>query len=493
MPYFSSLIFSLLFCVFTFQSSADIIDYGKEFSGVYEYQLRNGLGKQIDHEIPLGPIAGKALVLFDAREATITELWDNGPGAVAGLKVGDRILKLNDKKFKKYSSQSGAPSEGFPETLGHAILEAQDSGKPLLFTVEREDEEIDLEVPLPKLPNFSQTFPSDCPRSDLHIKTAADYLARIQKKDGQWLHFGCTNGWTALALLATGDKKYMPNIKKTAYSLIQRYQVEEDPSSLSHEELIKRVGALDNWHHAVAGIFLAEYYLATGDKKVLNAIDMCCRRLEARLEPKTGRLGHQDTELPYKGFGLVIINTQAHILWGLSARIHDMERDWKGWELSMQAVKDATKTDGAVGYNKASPGQKQAAARSGSLVTGLVLADRDSKMQRQIGSWLYDNHHTFPDTHSMTSLGILYGFMGMKNTSPNKLSKVYKNYRWMYALTTPPNTEAGVYYYGCRDNTNGDKYINYNQVGNWLTIMTLCTQRNDTLWAFGNRTPNWMK
>ena len=32
-------------------------------------------------------------------------------------------------------------------------------------------------------------------------------------------------------------------------------------------------------------------------------------------------------------------------------------------------------------------------------------------------------------------------------------------YQWMHALTTPPNVKDGVYYYGCCDNHNGDKYL----------------------------------
>lgn len=470
--------------------TADPKKYGRDFRGSYFPTLRNGLGEKHDHEIPLGPIAGKALVLYDGKEATITELWDKGPGAESGLQVGDRILKLNGKKFHSYSSASGAPPKGFPEALGLGILSSQATRTPLILTLERDGKEQTLSIALPALPTFRKTFPLDCPRSDFQVQIAADYLASQQKDDGSWQFQNYGNAWSALALLATGNKQYSRQIKLTAQKFVKKYEMGTSPS---HEELVARLGALDNWSHAMAGIFLAEYYLATGDKSVLKTIDACCRRLEARLEPETGRLGHQDTQLPYGGFGLVIINTQAHILWGLAARINDMEWNWEPWELSMLAVKAAVQTPGAVGYSKASRGQKQSAPRSGSLATGLVLAEQDSKMQREIGDWLGENRYTFPDTHSMTSLGIVYGFMGLKNTNPKKLPDCYQDYQWMYALTTPPHAKDGVYYYGCRDNHNGDKYIKYQHVGNWITIMTLCAHRNDTLWSFGNRTHNWFK
>ena len=69
------------------------------------------------------------------------------------------------------------------------------------------------------------------------------------------------------------------------------------------------------------------------------------------------------------------------------------------------------------------------------MATGLVLADRGAKMQREMGSWLSENRRTFPDTHSMASLGIIYGFMGLTNTNSKELPSYYEDYQWMDALT----------------------------------------------------------
>ena len=486
------LAFFSIHALFSQMTSAevDLKQYGKEFSGNYFPELRNGLDQKLDHEIPLGPIAGKALVLYEKKEATITELWPKGPGAKAGLKVGDRIVKLNNKRFNAYSKEAGGEPKGVPEALGHAIIDSQASGSPLIFGLNRNGKNLTVDVDLPKLPAFSKKFSTDCPRTKLQIKLAANYLAKIQKKDGSWIVQDYANAWNALALLATGDSKYKPHIKRAAQRFNKKYKMKPNPTK---KELISRLGGLDNWRHAMVGIFLAEYYLATGDKSVLSTIKTCCRRLEARIQPQTGRLGHQDIKLAYGGFGLVIINTQAHILWGLTAQIQDLEWDWEPWELSMRAVKDAIRTAGAVGYSKASPGQKQSGARSGSMATGLALVNRDKKMLRDMGKWLSENHRQFPDTHSMTSLGLVYGFMGLKNAKPKEIPGCHEDYRWMYALTTPPNSNAGVYYYACRHNHVGDKYLKKEQVGNWVTILTLSAHKNDTLWCFGNRKKNWYK
>ena len=63
----------------------------------------------------------------------------------------------------------------------------------------------------------------------------------------------------------------------------------------------------------------------------------------------------------------------------------------------------------------------------------------------------------------------------------------------MYSLVTPANFDHGSYYYDCRSNHGGDGYCNRRLVGNWVTLITRCAHRNDTLWVFGNRTKGWYR
>ncbi len=465
--------------------------YGKKFSGAYFPKLRNGLGQKVDHEVPLGPIAGKALALFHGKEATITELWPKGPGAKAGLKVGDRIIKVNGKSFSEYPPEKGDNLEGFPKDIGMAIIAAQATGAPLTLTIHREENEKEIPIPLSQLPAFSDTYPADCPRSSFIITTAAEWLIANQKDNGTWQNQDYTNAWAALSLLATGNKEYQSEIKKTARHFAEKYAMKSNPSN---EELMKRFsGGLDNWRHCIVGIFLAEYYLATGDKKMLPAIEACSRRMEARLQPETGRLGHQDTELPYRGFGLVIINVQAHILWALHAQINHNEWNWEPWELSYRAVTAAMGKPGVIGYSKASRGPAQSGTRTGAMATALALVDKEKSTRRKMGDWLVEKHRRLLDTHSMTSLGLIFGLMGIKNTEPRKLPDCYQSFQWKYALVTPPHADHGLFYFGQKVNHNGDKYLNHQMVANWMTILTLSTQRSDTLWVFGNRKNEWYK
>ena len=90
-----------------------------------------------------------------------------------------------------------------------------------------------------------------------------------------------------------------------------------------------------------------------------------------------------------------------------------------------------------------------------------------------MGTWLNEHRREFPNTHAMTSLGIVFGFMGIKNSSENALRKCLDDYRWMYSLVTPANFDHGSYYYGCRSNHGGDGYCNRRLVGNWVSLITL--------------------
>lgn len=72
---------------------------------------------------------------------------------------------------------------------------------------------------------------------------------------------GINGNLEGLFLLSTGEEKYRPAIQKYARALASR------PAGTS------------TWHLGYSGIFLGEYYLATGDKRVLPALTARCDAL----------------------------------------------------------------------------------------------------------------------------------------------------------------------------------------------------------------------
>lgn len=99
----------------------------------------------------------------------------------------------------------------------------------------------------------------------------SEWLAAQQREDGSWERPGgyCGNhydtGWAGLALMATGNPKYDPVIKKAAH-------------------YIAFSGSQCWWAvpQASAGIFLCEYWLRYRDNSVLPAIRNGVQRMKTK-------------------------------------------------------------------------------------------------------------------------------------------------------------------------------------------------------------------
>ena len=474
-------------------SQSDYRKYGHKFRGDYWPEPKNGKNSEYDHEVPMGPICGVASVLYLKKEAKIVSLWKKGPGARAGLKEGDVLIAVGGKPFKEYGKKNADGPAGVPEALGLAMIKAQAENRPLELTVLRGGEKKIIKVELPPLPPFEKSMPEDA-RSQALAQSAAEYLLEVQKDDGLWNKNDYTNAWCGLALLATGNPKYSRAVKKAARSLAEHYDLGKNPSN---KELInggEDAGEPNNWKVCMSGIFLAEYYLATGDKAVLRAIDHCCKSMDIRLHPQNGRLGHgrDHYHLPYGGKGLVVVNVHAHLLWALASHIDSLKRnDWSKWELSYKAVSAAFGREGQVGYNFSARGGSQCTTRSGAMLIALNLTKRNKADARRMGKWLADNDQLFPDVHAMTFIGPIFGFSALKNTGKSSYKKAFQHYRWLFSLIQPVNYKQGVYYYSDRGNSGGDKYCNKRLVGNVMAVIVMASNRDDTLWMFGNRKKNW--
>lgn len=475
-------------------SDFDAKKYGRKFRGDYWPETKNNKNEEYEHEIPLGPIGGVGGVVFGGREVSVISVWDDGPGAKVGLNAEDVIVKVNGRRFDEYSKSSATGGEGAPENLGEAILKAQAEGQPLVLTVIRGEDEVELSIDLPGAPEFTKSFPADCARSEALRNAASEYLVEIQGDDGKWRANDYTTAWAGIALLSTGDDQYAREIKKAARWLSDKYDLGVNPGRKDFISPEQGKGSGSNWFVPTVGMFLAEYYLATGDKQVLRALDHCCKSIEERLTLKSGRLGHNGIDLPYGGKGLVVVNTHAHVMWALAAQINGLDNwNWDPWKLSYKSIEAATGDNGGVGYNFSLRGDGQSANRTGATLTSLVLAERDKAKVRDMSDWLIENNNQYLNVHAMTFIGPIYGFMGLKNSSSTQYRKILDKYQWFFALLQPVNYSQGSYYYGGRGNTGGDEYCNKRICGNIMSLLVLNSHRNDTLWMYGNRKKDWFK
>lgn len=122
---------------------------------------------------------------------------------------------------------------------------------------------------IPQLGTFAPGFPKKCAKSKAIVNMMSEWLAAQQNEDGSWDRPGgyCGNhfdtAWAGLALMATGDTKYDPVIKKAAH-------------------YIAFSGSQCWWAvpQATAGIFLCEYWLRYRDNSVLPAIRNGVQRMK---------------------------------------------------------------------------------------------------------------------------------------------------------------------------------------------------------------------
>ena len=181
----------------------------------------------------------------------------------------------------------------------------------------------DVSITLPFMGAYSDTIPYNCPKSALIMANAAQNLAQRINTQG-WGQTGGSSAISALALMATGDPQYMPMIQAHARSLV--------PAGY--------VAGGDAWHY-YNGVFLAEYYLLTGDTQVLPGLreyviyaakntDLCGTTGHgfATLEPPGGWAeGRRRSIAPYGAINSAGLPVQLTIVLGKKAGIVDPEID----------------------------------------------------------------------------------------------------------------------------------------------------------------------
>ncbi|WP_233246072.1 DUF6288 domain-containing protein [Coraliomargarita sinensis] len=200
-----------------------------------------------------------------ARQIRITEVAEDSP-ANGVLKVGDVILGIGEDAFS-YDAR-----RAFGEAL--TVAESNAGGGQLELLRWREGDTEIVTVELPVLGDYSSTAPYGCTKSARILKQGCRALAeKIMSPD--YNPNPISRSLNALALLATGDKTWMPAIKQEA----------EWASNYSAFKF-------STWYYGYVITFLAEYVMATGDESVMPGL----RRLaleSAEGQSIVGSWGHR--------------------------------------------------------------------------------------------------------------------------------------------------------------------------------------------------------
>jgi len=183
----------------------------------------------------------------EARQIVVTKV-EKGSPADNVLATGDVILGTGGRAFASDARRM----------FGLAIGEAEkDENQGLLkLTVWRKGQPQEVDVKLKVMGAYSDTSPYDCPKSKRILEDGCRFIAKSQIDER------CGLGY--LALLASGNPEYAEKLKAWAHK-------KGDPTAkftIAHWV----PGGPGGWSTGYTGVFLSEYYLATGDDYVLPAI-----------------------------------------------------------------------------------------------------------------------------------------------------------------------------------------------------------------------------
>jgi HEAT repeat protein len=225
------------------------------------------------HDWTLGPTGARGWIHTanghsrDARQILVTAVAKGSP-ADGVLRAGDVILGTGSKNF------SGDARVRFAQAI--AFVESDEGGGKFPLLIWREGRTFGVEMKLPVLGSYSATAPYDCQKSERILELGCASLARrMAAADYSRGMHSIPRSQNALALLASGNKDYLPLIQQEA-----KWAAGFTTS-----------GYL-SWDYGYLMIFLAEYVMATGDQSVMPGLKRLALET-ARGQSAVGTWGHR--------------------------------------------------------------------------------------------------------------------------------------------------------------------------------------------------------
>ena len=451
---------------------------------VYKPKLVNSKSGE-HHDFPLGVLEATGRLQDGDREILIMDIGQGGAAELAGLQIGDRITKIDNKIPEKFSKKTDAGLSGPQDLLGKRLdQKAGLSNSKLSLEVSRGEKTHKLNIHLPKSQSFSLSTPKSCSKRRSFLSEISEHLFNVQQTNGRWKP-GVggdadvyTTAFCGLVLLANNNIKHLPSIKKSI-EFIKRASI--DSIKLSDPQKGPK-----NWQTAANAIFLAEYQLATGDSSYSADLNKCCNLLAKRVTEK-GTMGHHFS-IPYSGGGLIVINVQAHLAWALAEKCGYSINE-KVWANSFSEIKKSLdpKT-GALGYSSRAPWSPDIAARTGAMATALMVRGEEKGFAESLGDSLVRLNGRMRHAHAMSSIGLIFGFSGLKIAAPQEYAGVLQ--RWLPYLELCRLPHGGAAFFGGKRNIGGDQYLGYSSIGNAMVGLMLASA-DDRLFMHGGSSKGW--
>ena len=233
--------------------------------------------------------------------------WNLGPTGLRGWVLGSKGDSAASREILVVSVDPGSPAVGKIQpfdiltgvggrpftadarrSFGEAIAPAEAGDGVLTVTRWRKGIHEEIQLQIGKLPAYADS--GKCLKSDGILARSANYVAAGMPKGGFTGVFG---SFDALFLMAAGNPEHMDEVRDSAHRITDAVLAS------------KRDPSLPNWEWSHQGLLLAEYYLATKDRKVLPGLQKLVDHLEAG-QAASGSWGHSPAvKGQTKGYGEV--------------------------------------------------------------------------------------------------------------------------------------------------------------------------------------------
>ena len=241
-------------------------------------------------------IGQEGMITDESRQILVTVV---GPGTPAEgvLAVNDVILGVN---WGKGSNPVPLFTRDARKSFGWAIGEAEktENAGRLRLKRWRAGTTTDVALTLKTLGAYADTLPFNCSKSAKILAQARDhfvaqvladptYLVKPKREVNSVSHVNAIAGLALLAAVAPGDPHY-----DEIQARLQAYARWLAPAQLDQQNRISTDwGAYNVWFLAYTNLFLSEYYLSTGDARVLHGIEEYTVSL-AKAQSAYGTFGH---------------------------------------------------------------------------------------------------------------------------------------------------------------------------------------------------------
>lgn len=229
------------------------------------------------HDWTLGPTGARGWIHTanghskDSRQILVTAVAPTSP-ADGVLAVGDVILGVEGKPFASDARVS------FAQAI--AVAESEGAGGKLKLLRWRGGKSGEVELSLPVMGSYTDTSPYSCSKSKRIFEKGTASLAKRMTDEKNYTKRldPIPRSLNALALLASGNKDYLPLVKSEAKWAAN----------------FTTNGYL-SWYYGYLMAFVAEYVMATGDDSVMPGLTRLALET-ARGQSAVGTWGHRFAE-----------------------------------------------------------------------------------------------------------------------------------------------------------------------------------------------------